>query len=412
MMRKKIMTILEWLHVFLILAVIAAIVYMGDSRRVPEQLYNIYIASAILLFPIVGIMTAAKKCRKFWQYLLVVACVYMAVSFGAKKVSALFLDEIADLIYVGTMLISTCLIAVLAYVMRIRKGRKQEAKEIGDASWRETEFELDKPSKWVCLWFVGVYVYALNMNCPQVCNIALFSTLAYFLIANAHEFLDKTQEYLKLNEEACRVRNIPSRRIYGIGKYFLLAYLCMILLAIVPAILTIGSRDYHDIRISQPSKTGKMEQLDVTRVMEDFSEIMPEEMRPEPVNHAMVLILDIIIYVIATIITGIVIVAFLIMVKRELAKFAQTAYEEDDVVESLDAADEEERIGNRNPLRKRTEEDKTRRRYRRFIRKHRKDRPAVYETPTEIEAAAGVADTEEGKELHKQYELARYGYSE
>ena len=190
----------------------------------------------------------------------------------------------------------------------------------------------------------------------------------------------------------------------------MMAYLCMLLLAIIPAILTIGKRDYNDIRISYPSKTGKMEQLDVSRVMEDFPDIMLEEPQPEPVNETMILILDIIIYGVAIITTIIVLIGFLIMVKRELAKFSQTAYEEDDVVESLDSPDEEERMGNKTPLwKKRTAEDKTRRLYRKFIRKHRKDRPAAYETPTEIETAAGVADTEEGKELHKQYELARYG---
>lgn len=409
MMKKWITISLEWVHVFLILSVLAPIVYMGDSRRVPEQIYSIYFASYMLLLPVVILMTASRKCKKFWQYLLAVVCIYMAVSFGAKQLSALFLDEIADMIFVGAMLICTCLIAVLAYVMRIYKGRRQEAKEIGDASWREAEFELDKPNKMVCLWFVGVYIYSLNMDCPQLCNIALYSTMAYLLTALAHEFLDKTKDYLKLNEEACQVRNIPSRRIYGIGKFFLMAYLCMLLLAIVPAILTIGNRDYNDIRISYPSKTGKMEQLDVTRVMEDFPEIMPEAMEQEPVNETMVLILNIIVYVIATITTLIVIVGFLIMVKRELDKFSKTAYEEDDVVESLDVADEEERMISRRPVWKRTEEDKTRRRYRKFIRKHRKDRPAAYETPTEIETAAGVVDTEEGKELHKQYELARYG---
>ena len=409
MIRRRIMTSLEWIHVFLFLSVIAPLVYMGDSRRVPEQLYNIYIAGYILFLPIVGIMTASKKSRKFWQYLLAVVCVYMAMSVGTRNLGALLLDEIANLIYVGTMLICTCLIAILAYVMRIYKGRRQEAKEIGDASWREAEFELDKPNKWVCLWFVGVYVYALNMDCPQVCNIALYSTMAYLLTAEAHEFLDKTKEYLKLNEEACQVQNIPSRRIYGIGKIFLIAYLCMLLLAIVPAILTIGNRNYNDIRISNPSRRAIVVTEYTPRELLEIPEIMPQEMETEPVNETMVLILDIIIYVIATITFLIVIAGFLIMVKRELAKFSQTAYEEDDIVESLDLSDEEERMGSRSPIWKRTEEEKTRRRYRRFIRKHRKDRPAVYETPTEIEVAAGVADTEEGKELHKQYEQARYG---
>ena len=44
-----------------------------------------------------------------------------------------------------------------------------------------------------------------------------------------------------------------------------------------------------------------------------------------------------------------------------------------------------------------------------IIRKHRKELPAIYETPTEIELVAGVADTEEGKAMHEKYEQVRYG---
>ena len=56
-----------------------------------------------------------------------------------------------------------------------------------------------------------------------------------------------------------------------------------------------------------------------------------------------------------------------------------------------------------------SERERIRKKYRRTIRRHRKDRPAVYESPVEIEENAGIAGTEEGVALHMQYELARYG---
>ena len=82
--------------------------------------------------------------------------------------------------------------------------------------------------------------------------------------------------------------------------------------------------------------------------------------------------------------------------------------QEEDKIESL-----QEEEAERLPVQKVNdvpkEEMKIRRVYRKFIRKHRKERPAVYETPREIELAAGVADTPEGQKLHEEYELARYG---
>ena len=62
--------------------------------------------------------------------------------------------------------------------------------------------------------------------------------------------------------------------------------------------------------------------------------------------------------------------------------------------------------------RHKTTEEQIRREYRRFIRKNRKDRPNLYETPREIEMLAGVADTVEGQDMHERYELARYGHNE
>ena len=70
MMRNRIKTSLEWLHIFLILSVIAPVIYMGDSRRDPQQLYQVYFAGYLLLLPIIGIMSASKRCKKFWQYLV------------------------------------------------------------------------------------------------------------------------------------------------------------------------------------------------------------------------------------------------------------------------------------------------------------------------------------------------------
>jgi hypothetical protein len=50
-----------------------------------------------------------------------------------------------------------------------------------------------------------------------------------------------------------------------------------------------------------------------------------------------------------------------------------------------------------------------RRRYKKTIKKHRKDLPALYESPNEIEEKAGLINNDEMKDLHSQYENARYG---
>lgn len=137
-------------------------------------------------------------------------------------------------------------------------------------------------------------------------------------------------------------------------KHFFIGYLLFLFLTVIPVILTADDRKYIDIKAVKFQKEIAPEDIYVQPPMEAISEPMFAEEEVEPIKE-----------------------------------------------------DEQIFIGKRTQ--KRTEEDRVRRLYRKFIRKHRKELPAIYETPTEIELAAGVADTEEGKAMHEKYEQARYG---
>ena len=50
-----------------------------------------------------------------------------------------------------------------------------------------------------------------------------------------------------------------------------------------------------------------------------------------------------------------------------------------------------------------------RRRYRRTILQYRKEAPGISETPSEMESAAGLEDSDDMKALHAEYEKVRYG---
>lgn len=409
MMRTKIKRCLEWIHVLMILSMITPLIYMGVMQRDPQLLYQVYFSSYILAVPVIGSMIASRKCRRFWVYLCFVVCFFFVTKLGAQIIGNLFPDELASNIYQVCMNVITVLVAVVAYIMRIYRSNRKRAREISDASFIES-MEVDKPNTKAALLFVAFYLYALNLDCPQVCDLALYSSLLYLLFAVVYEYIKKTEDYLRLNEDACQVRNIPVRRIYGIGKAFLVVLLGLLMLTVIPAILTINNRSYNDIRKSEPSKRGIIEyEFSVQPMMEipEFdTDMVPVDDELSPMA---VLIVDIFIY--GTLIFVVLLCAYALFLglRKMLRRFEQASVDEEDVVESLDYMDEGEKIGIRRRAWIRTEEDKMRRRYRKFIRRHRKDRPAKYETPTEIETAAGVAETVEGKELHKQYELARYG---
>ena len=97
-------------------------------------------------------------------------------------------------------------------------------------------------------------------------------------------------------------------------------------------------------------------------------------------------------------------------IRNVIRDFEQNVNEADDIVEMIDS-DETEEISNPSGIRfslHKSDSEKIRIKYKRFIKKYRKEVPASYETPAEIEMLAGVYDMEETKILHRQYEEARY----
>ena len=92
--------------------------------------------------------------------------------------------------------------------------------------------------------------------------------------------------------------------------------------------------------------------------------------------------------------------------------FRKAIDENGDMVEELEDTEETVQLIKRTTPSSRyklSERELIRKKYRKTIRRHRKDRPAPYESPFEIETNAGIADSAEGKELHQNYERARYG---
>ena len=414
MMRKQIKRSLEWLHILFLFSMLAPLIYIVNRQMDLGQIYRMYFAGYVLIVPIIGLLKAARGCKNFIQYLLICVCMFFVVKTGAQKLSLLVLNEKAALVYTVCMVISTVLIAVGAFVTRMYKIRRREARENQDITWSADGFLLDKPNKGLIVLFVVIYIVGLFRTCPQICNLALYSALAYLLVTISHEYIGAMEEYLKMNDNMCQVRNIPYKRIYGIGKLFFLGYLSLLFLTVIPALLTVDDRNYIEIHTTEYQKEMAEEDLDIyiQPPMESMVDPMIEEVVTEPIikiPQAVLFLLDVLVYILGVIILASLLFAVIVIIRNEWKQFAKASDDEEDVVESLEPVKEDEQIFIGKRIQRQTETDRTRRLYRKFIRKHRKELPAIYETPTEIEMAAGVADMEEGKILHEKYEQDRYG---
>lgn len=410
MKRKCIKGILECIHMLLIFAIIVPAIYMIGMSRETGMIYRLYLADMLLLIPFVLFAVAQEYCRKLWQYLLAYVVVTIGMTALSLGVGKGFLSDSVSDGYVAYIIIGTIAGAVKDYSVRMNKVRAQKAKEENDSTWRAKENSLAKPKMGYSFLFVGIYVVALNFACPEVCNIALISTICYLLVAIAYQYIEKMEHYLVMNDGVCKVRNIPYKRIFGIGKVFLLTYLILLLLAMIPTWMTVRYRKYTDYREWVLERKGDYEEL--------FAYEKPQTGNGDPMQDLAAsygplkdtpILLKLTIYGMGA--AAVLFLAGIVIrwIYSEIMDFARNVKEEDDKVEMLDEPDKEEQIPVSRFSLKKTEGDKIRIRYRKYIRKHRKERPAAYETPEEIEKAAGVADTEEGKELHCRYEEVRYG---
>lgn len=258
-------------------------------------------------------------------------------------------------------------------------------------------------------YFAAIYTAALNLNSPSVCNAALFSAIVYTPVTILYQYVCETENYLFLNKRTC---SLPSKRIYGIGSGMLAIFLILFLLALLPTLFTVQNRHYRDLRnwfagieINFPEPETQV--ITEDNMEDPMASMIAEYGEPKPTPPWLI-------YLTYAVQTVVFLFLALLLLKRIFAAFQdfrEAIDENGDVVEELhDTKEEPLPIKKAPPVNhKLSERERIRRQYRKVIRRHRKERPAIFESPSEIEARAGIADREDCIKLHNDYELARYG---
>ena len=406
-LRKLIKISAGWIHTSLILAIIIPLIY---ALFIKEQIPNLYLKCLLILFPVVITDFAADRCRNLLSYLIWSALTFAATGAAAWVVAGSLRNSVLFWGYMLFLLGETLFIIVNRLTARIRKKKDEEAAAIADPTFHPFYDILKEPSFPVLFYFGAAYILAVNFNSPSVCNAALFSAIIYVLITFLYQYVNETEHYLSLNKRTC---NLPSKRIYVIGSGILAIYLLILITLTLPSIFTISHRHYRDLKeTTADMEIGYVElipEYDSETVAEDPMTALMEEYGnstplPEWVNY--------IFYIIAAFFF---VLLTIILIKKVYAVFQDfriSIDENGDIVEELqDTAEDIRKIKIPTVRRNRrlSEKERIRKEYRKTIQMHRKDRPAIYESPAEIEDKAGIAGTKETLALHTRYELARYG---
>lgn len=410
-MRRKIAVVAGWVHVTLILALLPPIVYAVGAEQNAETARMLYSRCLLIALPVVVTGVAIEKCRGLFAYLAVCAVTLAATGMLGWAVSGSMRRNGDVFGYLLILLAEALVVAIRRVVARIHEKREEEAREKKDPSITPYSDLLKEPSFSMLLYFAIVYVLALNVNSPEVCNEAFFSAPVYGVAALLYRYVGETETYLSLNKRTC---NLPSKRIYGIGNGMLAIFLLALSIVILPSFFTISGRKYHDVRNGFEKwnlsygeiGTGMQDRSGEEEILADWMEAMGEP-KPAPI-WATVLF-----YVMGVAVLLFLAVALVKVIFDMFREFRGAADENGDIVEELKDTDTEYEkkveVRRRTGNRRLSERERIRRQYRRFIRKYRKERPAVYESPAEIEAGAGIAQSMEGEEMHRRYEYMRYG---
>lgn len=397
------MRVLKDIHATLIIMLVIPFLYALAEFHDADGAGMLYVKCLLIIFPIAATEIAVRRMKNLGAYLLL--CFVVIAAMWAMMI--LFFDGSGST-YTVVMLVESIAVSWIRFRERIRLARQQREDDIYTALQISL---LNQPSLGFLWYFAVLYAVGIIFHAKTLCDFAFFNAAVYFFIAFAHAWVTATDNYLGLNK---RTRSIPKRRLYTISAAMAGAFAALVLAAMIPAFFLAGARRYTDIRtwsdnvefvpydISyQPQSGGNDLGGD------DWIKMINEgEAPPEPSKFWTYLF-----WIFGSFCAGGVVYAAVKMIRQAFLEFRDSFDENGDRVEALDDAllQKEERLVFRRRIRPENEAERVRRIYKRTIRKYRKELPAPYESPAELEKNAGLDGDEAMKQLHVKYENVRYG---
>ncbi|MBR2121545.1 MAG: hypothetical protein IJ930_01170 [Lachnospiraceae bacterium] len=409
---KRVRFVLECLHVLFTLPFVLTAIVIFAGQRDPAVLLLVYL-SGYLLLPAVVIQKKVlirniplAKC-----ILIVLANAVMEAAIGyAGSFHPLLIRYRAGII--AALVIGSVLTGIDTLLARKTETDRQEALRLGEVDFTGQAYVLQKPSAVALAYIFVFYVVGLLARTDVLCNIALIVAVLYLITVKVYDFIEKSEEYLKINHNTA---SLPAGRILRTGTLLLLAVLLAIGLAAVPAAAAIRYRIYPSLEIRVPEGQAA-ETLGLTAP--SSGPVMPpggaamgnplDELVPEDDFEWPAWINDIV-YVLAGIILFCVLIAVIRIIKEVFVRFTREYDDNGDIVETIDPDEKRQTLYSAGKIDRRSAQGGVRYRYKRMIRKNLKGRPMPQETPVEIEKRAGIQDRPDVIKLHDEYELVRYG---
>lgn len=408
---KRHLELMEWIHATLIFALFIPFAYAVYPLTATEGTALFYLKCLLVTVPVAVTGIAARCVRTLGVYILIcmalLALIYGIVAGMPQLMGQEQYVDAPALCYRIGMLAETVVISGIRLVDRIKRIRYVNRRET-DPFILYTGSFLNRPSV-TNGYFIIMYLIGIFFESKPLCDMALFSAVVYLFPALAYTFFKTTEQYLSLNK---RTKGIPVKRLYAVNGGMLCLYAVLLLAISLPSFLLINARRYTNVREWSMDVSPVPVKYESSFEFQTFNtdvDVLPQlpienvEEIPELSMFWEALFWGL--GIICAIVIVCAVVAAIINIFRE---FRQEIDENGDKIEDLEEKTESIRIA-MTARKQDSETNRIKRLYKQTIRRHRRERPAVYETPTEIEEKAGLAEDAAMRALHVNYERVRYG---
>ncbi len=362
-LRQLLLAVFPWLHVGFIAAPLFAYAafYIWEKDIVPA-----YFLGLSVVFPVAVTRLAILKIKNFFIYIII----------------SLALSGLWFLInpLLGALVL---LIALVRLAGRFRSGNK-------------TVF--DSPHYAGLAAFVLPFVFSAADDLPSLQFIALLSALCYGFMTLVYISLKKLDNYITLNRE---MADFPQRRVSSTTMRTVLSVAAVIFA--VSLVLLLVNFDF----VSLPELTNPGDEVESEQLQKDgiFGVYDTDINLPQFETGSLHINWNVLGKVLISVVAAVVIIALAVILRNLAQNFSASALrnEEKDTIESIRDEEEELISEKRGFMPDFSPNAYVRRKYRKAVRAKNYS-PSPWQSPREIEAAAGI----DSEVIHHLYEKARY----
>ncbi len=370
----------------------------------------LYVLSLSIVLPAAMIYLIQEKASSIWTF-LICACpmvlIYLSLLFWADNALGLNVN--------GSEKIPQALIVLMylldAIRMRTNDNSRKKSKDDNDLSWVGDQYLLPLPALQFLLLFALFYVLALLFHSHELSFTALIGSIMYFFLVLPYLMLLHREEYLENRHNVHRIPTELIARLQGISMARVLIPCSLVAIA---ALMTSSGRRFLDLpkivfeSSYTPFRYHPLPRCGLMRVLKE----MEIGKRGGPPPQWLMDLLEFVDNIVAMLILALIAYAFYRGIKGIVVRFNYKNRPDSPLTRKVQTTDEHISLKKeRKRFTFREPSNSIRRRYKKTILHYRKEAPEIHETPSRIEALAGLPDTPQMRILHDEYEAARYGRS-